>query len=196
MSKLNRIVFLAVAVFALGACGGNDAQQSASPADAPDKSGVDKSRVADAARDDGFTTIPATPASLFRFDYKVIGTPIVGSPVSLDLRITSPLGSEPIDIAYHVVDESALTLPEAQPRTLTAAPLAGESVVRERVTVIPQREGRMYFNVTAAVDDAEGTTSTVISIPLHVGEVDTGLQEHGELQTGPDGETTRVLRTD
>ncbi len=196
MSKMNRIVFLAVTAFGLAACGGNDAQHSASTAETPDKGTIDKSQVADAARDDGFTTIPATPASIFRFDYKVIGTPIVGSPVSLDLHITSPIGGEPIDIAYHVVDASALAMPEAQPRELTAAPLAGESVVRERVTVIPQREGRMYFNVTAAIKDEDGTTSTVISIPLHVGDVDTGLQEHGELQTGPDGETTRVLRTD
>ena len=196
MTTMKRIAWLAVATFGLAACGGNDVPDDAAAADVADKTAVDKAQVADAARDDGFTTIPATPASVFRFDYKVIGTPIVGSPVSLDLRITSPLGEEPIDIAYQVVDETALTMPEAQPRSLTAAPLAGESIVRERVTVIPQREGRMYFNVTAAVKDVDGTTSTVISIPLHVGQVDTGLVEHGELQTDQDGETTRVLRTE
>ncbi len=196
MTMMKRIAVLAVAALGLAACGGNDAQESAVAADAPDKAAVDKTRMAETAGDDGYTTIPATPASVFRFDYKVIGTPIVGSPVSVDLLITSPLGSEPVDIAYQVVDETALAMPDAQPRKLSVAPLAGESVVRERVTVIPQREGRMYFNVTAAVQDIDGTTSTVISIPLHVGEVDTGLEEHGELKTGQDGETTRVLRAD
>ncbi len=196
MTMMKRTAILAVAAFGLAACGGNDAQQSAAAVDTADKAAVDKARVAEPARDDGYNTIPATPASVFRFDYKVIGTPIVGSPVSVDLLITSPLGSEPIDIAYQVVDDSALAMAEAQPHKLSVAPLAGESVVRERVTVIPQREGRMYFNVTAAVQDIDGTTSTVISIPLHVGEVDTGLQEHGELKTGQDGETTRVLRAD
>jgi hypothetical protein len=54
----------------------------------------------------------------------------------------------------------------------------------------------MYFNVSAAVETEEGTTSTVISIPLHVGDVNTGLVEHGELQTDAEGQTTRVLRQD
>ena len=33
----------------------------------------------------------------------------------------------------------------------------------------------------------------MVSIPIHVGEVDTSLQEHGELETNDEGETTRVL---
>lgn len=196
MTRKAGISLLALVALGLSACGGGSSEDTAESADAPDKSDADKSQMAETKRDDGFVSIPATPGSLFRFDYRVIGTPVVGSPVSFDLQIKSALGDEPIEVGYQIVDETALAMPEAQPRKLTAAPLAGEEFVRERVTVIPQREGRMYFNVSAAVQTEEGTTSTVISIPLHVGEVDTGLVEHGELQTDEEGETTRVLKQD
>ena len=194
MTRVTCTFLLAFALTCFAGCG--DGGEPAATAAPPDKATVDKTRVADSARADGYTRIPATPASLFQFDYKLIGTPLVGSPVSFDLQVKSMLGSEPIDIGYQVVDETALTMPEAQPRKLSVAPLAGESFVRERVTVIPQREGRMYFNVSASVKTEDGTTSTVISIPLHVGDVDTGLVEHGELQTDAEGQTTRVLRRD
>ena len=85
---------------------------------------------------------------------------------------------------------------ENQPRVLTRAPQAGERLIRERVTVVPQREGRLFINVRATRAGGDGSQTTVISIPIHVGSVDTGLVEHGELQTNEDGETTRVLTSD
>ena len=195
MTRKAGLSLLAIAMLSLAACGGNGTEDPAAVG-APDKSAVDKTQLAEQARDNDYVRIPATPGSPFQFDYKVIGTPVVGSPVSFDLQIKSVLGNESIEVGYQIVDETALMMPEAQPSKLTVAPLAGEEFVRERVTVIPQREGRMYFNVSAAVRTEEGTTSTVISIPLHVGEVDTGLVEHGELQTDEEGETTRVLKQD
>lgn len=191
--KTATALLLAFATLGFTACGGSD--EPAATASAPDKT-VDRTQVADSSREEGFARIPATPASPFQFDYKLIGTPIVGSPVSFDLHVKSMLGNTPIDISYQAVDSAALTMPDAQPRRLTAAPLTGEEFVRERVTVIPQREGRMYFNVSASVKTSDGTTSTVISIPLHVGDVDTGLVEHGELRSDAEGNTTRVLRRD
>ena len=193
MIRNSAMAFLAFATLGLAGCGGVD--EPAATVSAADKT-IDKTQAADSSREEGFARIPATPASPFQFDYKLIGTPIVGSPVSFDLHVKSMLGDAPIDIGYQAVDSAALALPDAQPRRFTAAPLAGEEFVRERVTVIPQREGRMYFNVSASVMTSDGTTSTVISIPLHVGDVDTGLVEHGELQTDAEGNTTRVLRRD
>lgn len=193
MTRKSAIALLAFATLGFAACGSSE--EPVATGSAPDKT-VDKTQVADSSRPEGYSRIPATPASPFQFDYKLIGTPIVGSPVSFDLQVKSMLGNAPVDISYQVVDSTALMMPDAQPRMLTRAPLAGEDFVRERVTVIPQREGRMYFNVSAAVTTEEGTTSTVISIPMHVGDVDTGLVEHGELQTDAEGNTTRVLRRD
>ena len=121
------------------------------------------------------------------------GLGTVGEPHSIDLEIDSTLGDEPVEIGYQVPDPSALAMDEAQPRTLTRAPLAGERRIRERVTVIPQRDGRLFINVRTSRSDDDGSASTMISIPIHVGNVDTSLQEHGRLETDAEGETTRVL---
>jgi hypothetical protein len=133
---------------------------------------------------------------MFRVDYRIVGTPVVGSPVSIDLDIDSALGDEPVEIAYQIPDATALLMDDAQPRTLTRTPPAGERRISERITVIPQREGRLFINVSASRTDDAGSMTSAISIPVHVGNVDTSIREQGELQTNEDGETTRVLTSD
>lgn len=179
MTRQIRFSLLLCAAYGLAACGAP--QDAAEPA-----ADVNKDEVRTESR------TPARPGMKFKVDYQIIGTPVVGSRVAVDLDIKSAYGEEPIDIGYQIPDPSALLMSESQPRTLTATPLTGESLVRERVTVIPQREGRLYINVRAALAD-DGSTSTMISIPIHVGQVDTALIEPGELQTGDDGETERVI---
>ena len=167
-------------------------EQAAPPADVQEDVAVQKQ--ADA--DDGFVRTPARPGTMFKVDYRIVGTPVVGSPVAIDLDIRSTLGDEPIEVGYKVPDSSALAIDEAQPRRLIRAPLAGESSIRERVTVIPQREGRLFINVSASRSSDDSSATTMISIPIHVGNVDTSLQEHGRLETDAEGETTRVLTAD
>jgi hypothetical protein len=87
-------------------------------------------------------------------------------------------------------------LHEAQPESLRAEMTMNETFVQDRVTVIPQREGRVYLNVEAGVTTAQGRISTTMAIPIHVGAVDTSPVEHGELETNEDGETTRVLTSE
>ena len=84
----------------------------------------------------------------------------------------------------------------AQPRDLRRTPSSDDRTIRERVTVIPQREGRLFINVSATRTDDAGSLTSAISIPIHVGNVDTSIREQGELQTNEDGETTRVLTSD
>ncbi|MBT8081097.1 MAG: hypothetical protein KJP08_04930 [Gammaproteobacteria bacterium] len=182
MKRQNRTLVLVLAVAGLAACGGAEDTVEA-------VTGVEKSD----ARDSATPLTPARPGEMFAVDYSIIGTPIVGSPVSIELRIQSAYGGEPVSISYQVPDQSSLMLDESQPPVLTRTPLADEPVMRERVTVIPQREGRLYINVRAARELGDGSQSTMISIPIHVGDVDTSLQEHGVLETNEDGETTRVL---
>ena len=155
MKRTTRISVLALLTLALAACGGgqeNGATQQAAE--------VQK----DEARADGVARTPARPGTMFKVDYQIIGTPIVGSPVSVDLEISSAFGEEPIEVAHQIPDSTSLEMTEAQPRRLTAVPLDGESRVRERVTVIPQREGRLYINVSASRDGDDGSTATMISI--------------------------------
>lgn len=169
MATTRYFSILALALAGLSACGGD----SMPPTDA----GQDAAVETKAAGDGQTARMAARAGTMFRVDYRIIGTPVVGSPVSIDLEIDSTLGEAPIEIGYQIPDPSALAMDEAQPRSLTRAPQAGERRIRERVTVIPQREGRLFFNVRASRSGEDGSASTMISIPLHVGDVATSPQE-------------------
>lgn len=140
-----------------------------------------------------FESLSSKASSPFRIDYKIIGTPIVGSPLSVDLRIESALGGAPVQLDYRIPDLSSMSFHEAQPMKLIASPAAKEAFVSERVTLIPQREGRLYFNVSASVATETGTVSSVIAIPIHVGQVSTDPVEHGVIEVDENGEAVRVL---
>lgn len=183
MTRKTQVFLLALLIFGLAACGGETPQSAETGQDAA----VAKEADGDMVR------VPARPGTMFNVDYQIIGTPVVGSPVSIDLEIQSSVGNESVEIGYQVPDPSALAMDEAQPRTLTRSPSVGERSIRERITVVPQREGRLYINVRASRSGGDGSNSTMISIPIHVGDVDTSLQEHGQLETDEEGESTRVL---
>lgn len=187
MTRSMRVSFLALtALTALGlaACG---ADTKAPPADV--------AAAKDATAESAALT-PGSPGMMFDVTYRIVGTPIVGSPVSIDLEIGSPLGDETVEVAYQIPDPSAMFMDDTQPRSLMRQPLAGERVIRERVTVVPQREGRVFINIRASRAAGDGSNSTMISIPIHVGDVDTSLVEQGELETNDEGETTRVLTSE
>ena len=181
MSKLKLTGLAAVACSLLIACGNNSVEDPAESVAAQKKERP--------------TDVIETPAGApFAIRYDIIGTPVVGSPVTLDLQIESALGSQPVEISYEIPDPSAMMLHEAQPQSLTAEFDASKQFIGERVTVIPQREGRLYLNVSAAVTTEGGRVSSVMSVPIHVGEVDTGLVEHGEVEFTEDGEAVKVLK--
>ncbi|HEY5642679.1 MAG TPA: hypothetical protein VIS31_07365 [Woeseiaceae bacterium] len=136
------------------------------------------------------------PGAPFAISYAIIGTPIVGSPVTIDLRVTSMLGPQPVRLSFIINDATAMMLHEAQPSEIRLEAPADRAFVEQRVTVVPIREGRLYLNVSAAVDTEAGTSSTVIAIPVQVGEGARDLEEHGRLETDEEGETVRILESE
>ncbi len=64
------------------------------------------------------------------------------------------------------------------------------------MTVVPQRQGRMYLNVAASLDTDEGSMSSIMAVPIQVGEGGRVLEEQGEVVVGEDGEAIRVLPGD
>ena len=190
MTMKNLSIFSLIAVLALAGCG----QETAAPAGetvAVDKSAVDKAKPM--AQWDGEIAKPGAP---FRVSYRVIGTPVVGAPLSIDLRVTSPLGPPAVSLSYRIPDETAMTLHEAQPADLVAEFAANESFVDQRITIVPQREGRLFLNVSAAIDTDTGRASSTIAIPVQVGQGARELEEHGELATDEEGESIRILTSD
>ncbi|MCP4302176.1 MAG: hypothetical protein GY783_16445 [Gammaproteobacteria bacterium] len=187
-----RFSLLTLSACALLGCGNNahDGQAAVSK----DEAGVTP-QVAKKA-EPVFESSLAKASPPFRVEYEIIGAPIVGSPVTVDLRVDSAMGPVPVQLNYRIEDLSSMSFHEAQPRSIVRTPAANEASVNERVTLIPQREGRLYLNVSASVETEDGTTSTVISIPIHVGEVSTAPVEHGVIEKDENDESVRVLTPD
>ena len=191
MRRVKTIWLTATAAIVISACG---ADENTDQATAVENAGSTEQAVQKPATQT--SGIQAKAGSPFAITYEIIGSPIVGSPVTLNLTVASAFGPTPVEISYHITDATALMLHEAQPESLRAEMTMNETFVEDRVTVIPQREGRVYLNVEAGVETEQGRISTTMAIPIHVGAVDTSPVEHGELETNEDGETTRVLTSE
>jgi hypothetical protein len=139
---------------------------------------------------------PGAARGPFEIDYEIIGTPIVGNPVVVQLRLVSTSGPRPIHLEYNINDASSMSFAEAQPQSIDLEPAANEDTLLQRVSIIPQKEGRIYLNVNASFESADGTVSTITAIPIHVGQVSTAPIEHGEIQVSEDGDEVRVLSSD
>lgn len=189
MNRAKTTALITVIAVALSACGRDD-QQAAVTAEATVDKEASEVVAKPAPAYDGTIAKPGAP---FSMSYQVVGTPIVGSPVTVNLRVASTLGSQPMQVSYRINDASALMLHEAQPSEIEVAPADNEEFVLQQVTVVPQREGRLYLNVGASVETAEGSMSSVMAIPIQVGSGGRTLEEHGEVQLDENDEAIRVL---
>lgn len=142
---------------------------------------------------DGTVTKVGSP---FSISYRIIGTPVVGSPVAVELQVTSALETHSAEISFSIPDDSSMIFHKAQPLTVAADFVARKEPLDERVTVVPMREGRIYLNVTASVDAADGRTMTTMAVPIQVGQGGRSLEEQGELATDEEGEAIRILTND
>ncbi|MGB5510494.1 MAG: hypothetical protein WBM87_02180 [Woeseiaceae bacterium] len=193
MQRIKHLTVLVSATLALSACGNGDvATRAAASADkAPTSASTAAAKPLFAY--DGTAAKPGAP---FAVSYRIIGTPIVGSPVTIDLRIESMRGAQPITVDYRINDAAAMSLHEAQPARVQVEPVANENFIAQRVTVIPQREGRIYLNVSASFETAEGSTSTIMAVPIQVGTGGPELRENGEVRLDENGKAVRVLTQD
>jgi len=190
VNTMHKMTFLSLAgLLLLSACG-NDA---AAPAEvvAIDKSSAGESKPASPF--DGTVTKIGSP---FSISYKIIGTPVVGSPLAVQLRVTSTLAMSQAEISYTIPDDSSMVLHEAQPQSVAAEFADNEKWVDQRVTIVPMREGRIYLNVAASAQAPDGRTMTMMAVPIQVGEGGRELDEQGELATDEDGEAIRVLTSE
>ena len=193
MQRIKHLTVTVCATLALSACGNGDVDTSAavSADNAPPAAPTAAAKPLFAY--DGTVSKPGAP---FAMSYRIIGTPIVGSPVTIDLRVESMLGAQPITVDYRINDAAAMSLHEAQPARVRVEPVANENFIAQRVTVVPQREGRLYLNVSASFETAEGSTSTIMAVPIQVGTGGPELRENGEVRQDENGEAVRVLTGD
>ena len=187
--RINNTATAVFACFVMAACGNSGVEQSAAieevevSNDAPIVTFTPKSDTMSAGKPSG----PITVA------YRIIGKPVVGQPVAIDLRVSSTLSPQPINIGYRINDATAMRLAKSQPETVTLAPNTVDRMGVQQVRIVPMREGRLYLNVSASIETENGSMSTVTAIPIQVGDAPRTLGENGELQTDAEGNQIRVL---
>jgi len=174
---------LLIAVLALTACQSDQETVSnlGETNDTKPTTGAEKPAVVQAVSPGKITA----PISI---SYEIVGTPIVGQPVSINLQISSPLDDRTITVFYRVNEIGSLTFPESQLETITILPLDAVTSRSQQVTVVPQREGRLYLVVSAEIETDGGTMIRSMSIPIQVGSAPRVPTLNGELVEGPDGE--------
>jgi len=186
---MNRVIVpaLAITAFLYAGCGNGSIDESdagtAVSTTAPD---VSFKPGADAMR----TAKPQGPVTIA---YKIIGTPVVGLPVGVDLRVQSNLGPQPITLSYRVNDSTAMEFAQAQAASVSIAANNDTGSSLQQVQVVPLREGRLFLNVSATIETESGTMSTVTAIPIEVGEAPRQPEENGEVLTDENGELVRSL---
>ena len=135
----------------------------------------------------GDSTSPGKPSIPISIDYEVLGKAIVGLPVAINVQVSASQEVGPITVQYSINDVSALRFQEGQ---VERRQYRNRSELdMQQVAVVPQREGRLYINVSAEVETAGGTIIKSMAIPIQVGNAPVQPQLNGELKEGPDGET-------
>jgi hypothetical protein len=149
----------------LSSCGGEEpAEPGGEALENPDAPVVTFTPETDAISIAGETGEPVSIA------YRIIGAPVVGQPVAIDIQVSSSFGDLPVTVSYRINDATAMRLADAQPASVVYTPDADNELAPRQVTIVPLREGRLYLNVQASVDTRTGSLSTVTAIPLEVGE--------------------------
>lgn len=121
------------------------------------------------------------------FDYEIMGTPVVGIPLSINVKVSSAL-DQPIHMNYRINDTTSLKFADAQAESVSLVPIGGDAFSSEQVTVIPQREGRLFLNIAAEIETDAGRTSRVMAIPIQVGTIRATPKVDGELTTRESGD--------
>jgi len=188
---MNRVmIFLAAALSGatLVACGGGGEQQ----APAAEQGETAETPVAVLTPDEKYS-VTGKPQGPVKIDYRIIGTPVVGQPVTVDLKIRSNVGDMPVTLSYGTNDSTAMIFPESQQRMVSLAFVDDERTSGQQVTLIPAREGRLFLNVTAHMQTDTGSLQTVTAVPIQVGAAPRELQENGVVTTDENGELIREM---
>lgn len=192
MINLKNLTTLLIGTIFLAACASEQDEQLAT-VELEEKAPAVDSKPADEPRFEGTVAKPGAPYSI---SYRIVGTAIIGSPLTIDLAIKSMAGPAPLNLAYRINDATSMVFAESQPSEIRMEAAANDDEFKQQVTIIPQREGRFYLNVSASYEAEDGTMSTVVAIPVQVGSGSREMQEHGELGVDENDEAIRILSQD
>ena len=116
--------------------------------------------------------------------YEIMSNPVVGQPVLINVVVSSQEG--PVPVYYSITDRSALIFQDGQVERLSIVDPSSD--VARQLTVVPQREGRLYVNVSAEVQTPGGSMIRSMAVPIKVGGAPVESTPNGEVVEGPNGE--------
>lgn len=180
MKRMHTLPIAALILAALAAC-----QPGAQNGDARTAVNEDAPPAEAIAR----TSSEGKPTAPIDIEYNVIGSALVGQPVSIEIDVSSSVRDRSIALEYRINDPRDLSFGEAQPQRVALSAIGDAPSASRQVTVVPKREGRLYLNVSAEIETEEGSLIKAISIPVQVGAVREERGTNGELKEDGDGET-------
>ncbi len=189
MNKITLVRFFALllAASALTACQSGSDEVAGAGSDSSHAKAATAVHSKPAAPADAARTSPGKPSAPINIDYEIMGTPVIGVPLSINVKVSSTL-DQPITVNYRINDTTSLMFTHAQSERVSLVAVGDKTFSAEQVTVIPQREGRLYLNVSAEIETELGMMAKVMAIPIQVGSFRPTPQVNGELITGDDGE--------
>lgn len=135
------------------------------------------------------STSPGKPSAPISMRYEILGNPVVGQPVAINVEVRSTSGNHAVTVQYSINDSSALVFQAGQVERLRVTANAEKTGSMQQLAVIPQREGRLYVIVSAEIQTADGAMIKSMAIPIQVGRAPAKPEINGELVEDPDGET-------
>ncbi len=75
------------------------------------------------------------------------------------------------------------------PSQVDVVPSSDEVAASQQITVVPQREGRLYLNVSGSIETETGPMIRATAIPIQVRRAPREQQANGEVRALPNGDT-------
>ncbi len=102
------------------------------------------------------------------FSYDVIGAPIVGQPVAVAVTVESTISDRPMTLRYRAPEAESLTFPDGQAETVNLPSFGDAGPQTRQITVVPQRDGRVFLTVSVSVETDTGAVVRSQSVPIDV----------------------------
>ena len=161
MTRMNRLFFARYSLFAFCAMAIAGCQSGDKVPAGADSTGVATAVHSQPESQAKPQPSPGKPSAPINIDYEIMGKPVVGIPLSINVKISSSL-NQPIRVHYRINDTTSLAFPDIQSQTVSLIPIGDAAYSTEQVTVIPQREGRLFLNISAEIDTEIGSMARVM----------------------------------
>jgi hypothetical protein len=137
---------------------------------------------------------PGKPGAPVDISYSLLGKPVAGQPLEIELRIMAAAAFDAIRLDYGASER--LSLGRGMPQTLALVAQKPGVPAVQRVQVTPQADGLHYFKVRVVTETGGRASMRGIAIPIGVGAYDprAHLKVNGTLVDGVGGERAIVMR--